>query len=197
MAKEKSLKNLIDIYLTAARVGAFTFGGGYAMLPILQKEVVEKKKWNTQEEILDYYALAQCLPGIIMVNTLSFTGEKRGGKLGAIMGSVGAVTPSLIIILLIAMVLKNFADAPMVQDAFAGIRVCVCVLIFNSVIKLWKNSVVDALTLAILVAVAGISFFTNLSPIIFVIASAIIGILASGNKKAGVISDSKKDGDNK
>ena len=197
MAKEKSLKNLIDIYLTAAKVGAFTFGGGYAMLPILQKEVVEKKRWNTQEEILDYYALAQCLPGIIMVNTLSFTGEKRGGKLGAIFGSVGAVTPSLIIILLIAMVLKNFADAPMVQDAFAGIRVCVCVLIFNSVIKLWKNSVVDALTLAILVAVAGISFFTNLSPIIFVIASAIIGILAPGKNKPATVSDSEKDGGSK
>ena len=77
------MKELIDIFFTSARVGAMTFGGGYAMLPILQKEVVEKKKWNTEEEILDYYALSQCLPGIIMVNTLVFVGQKKKGKIGA------------------------------------------------------------------------------------------------------------------
>lgn len=104
------MKELIEIFIASFKVGGMTFGGGYAMLPILQKEVVEKKQWNTEEEILDYYALSQCLPGIIMVNTLVFVGQKRRGRLGAIMSALGAVTPSFIIISIIATLLTTFAD---------------------------------------------------------------------------------------
>lgn len=179
------MKELIDIFFTSARVGAMTFGGGYAMLPILQKEVVEKKRWNSEEEILDYYALSQCLPGIIMVNTLAFVGQKKKAKAGAFAGALGAVTPSFIIITIIAALLTAFADAPAVQNAFAGIRVCVCVLIFNSVVKLWKSSVADKKCLILFAAITVASLFVDLTPIAFVIGAAIIGIIlnVSGGKK--------------
>ena len=182
------LKELFEIYLTSMRVGALTFGGGYAMIPILQREVVENKKWNTEEEVLDYYSLAQCLPGIIMANTLGFVGYKRKGRAGAIAASLGAITPSIIIIAIIASLLTTFADVPLVQHAFAGIRACVCVLIFNSILKLWKNSVVDFITLGIFVLVALGSLFLDLSPVVFVLAAAIVGILVTamrGSKMRG------------
>lgn len=179
------MKELIDIFFTSARVGAMTFGGGYAMLPILQKEVVEKKKWNTEEEILDYYALAQCLPGIIMVNTLVFVGQKKKGKIGAFASALGAVTPSFIIITIIATLLTAFADVPAVQSAFAGIRVCVCVLIFNSILKLWKSSVVDKKCLALFIIIAIGSLVVDITPIAFVLGAAVVGIIikALGGKK--------------
>lgn len=154
-----------------------TFGGGYAMLPILQKEVVERKNWVTEAEVLDYYALAQCLPGIIMVNTLAFIGQKKRGTAGAIAGGLGAVAPPLVIITLIAALLTSFSDVPMVQNAFAGIRVCVCVLILNAVVKLWKKSVVDWKTLLIFIAVFACSVFLSISPVIYVLAAAIAGII--------------------
>ena len=180
------LKELFEIYFTSVKVGAMTFGGGYAMLPILQKEVVEKKSWNTEEEILDYYALAQCLPGIIMVNTLGFVGQKRKGTAGAIASGLGAITPPLIIITIIAALLTAFADVPAVQNAFAGIRVCVCVLIFNSILKLWKSSMVDKKCMAIFLVVTAGSLFLDLSPILFVVGAGILGILIqlAGRRKA-------------
>ena len=171
------MKDLIDIFFTSARVGAMTFGGGYAMLPILQKEVVEKKNWNTEEEILDYYALSQCLPGIIMVNTLVFVGKKKKGKVGAVASALGAVTPSFIIITIIAALLTAFADVPAVQNAFAGIRVCVCVLIFNSILKLWGSSVIDKKCLALFILIAIGSLVIDITPILFVVGAGIIGIL--------------------
>lgn len=179
------MKGLIDIFLTSARVGAMTFGGGYAMLPILQREVVEKKQWNTQEEILDYYALSQCLPGIIMVNTLVFVGKKRKGSVGAWVSAIGAVMPSFVIITLIAALLTAFAEVPAVQSAFAGIRVCVCVLILNSIIKLWGSSVTDKKCLIIFVVVTLASLMLDVTPIAFVILAAVIGILLSCVGKRG------------
>lgn len=185
------MKDLIDLFFTSARVGAMTFGGGYAMLPILQKEVVEKKNWNTEEEILDYYALSQCLPGIIMVNTLAFVGKKKKGKAGAVASALGAVTPSFIIITIIAALLTAFADVPAVQNAFAGIRVCVCVLIFNSILKLWKSSVIDKKCLALFIIIAIGSLVIDITPILFVVGAAVIGILLNvlskprGSEKTG------------
>lgn len=185
------MKELMDLFFTSARVGAMTFGGGYAMLPILQKEVVEKKKWNTEEEILDYYALSQCLPGIIMVNTLVFVGKKKKGKVGAVASALGAVTPSFIIITIIAALLTAFADVPAVQNAFAGIRVCVCVLIFNSILKLWGSSVIDKKCLALFIVIAIGSLVIDITPILFVVGAGIVGILLNvlakprGAKNAG------------
>ena len=171
------MNKYLDLFLTFARIGGLTFGGGYAMLPMLQKEVVEKRGWATEEELMDYYALGQCTPGIIAVNTATFVGQNTAGNLGGVIATLGVVFPSLIIITLIAMFLQNFADLPIVQNAFAGIRVCVCVLVFNAVVKLWKKAVVDKKTLIIFLVVVIGSFVFDVSPTIFVILSALAGII--------------------
>lgn len=170
------MRDYLEIFAASFRVGLMTFGGGYAMLPILQREVVENRKWVTEAEVLDYYAIGQCLPGIIMVNTMIFIGQKKKGKLGGISAALGTVAPALIIITVIAALLSNFAEVPAVKHAFAGIRVCVCVLIFNAVIKLWKSSVIDWKCFAIFAVVALASLFTDITPVLFVVASAVIGI---------------------
>ena len=175
----------LDMFLTFARIGGLTFGGGYAMLPILQREVVESKKWATEEELMDYFAIGQCTPGIIAVNTATFIGQKNKGIWGGIIATIGVVFPSLIIISLLAGVIEAFSHILWVQYAFGGIRVCVCVLIFNAVLKLFKKAVIDKVTLCIFLAVALGSCFTSLSPIIFVVLSAIISIIVKviGGKK--------------
>ena len=129
----------LDLFLTFAKVGVCTFGGGYAMLPILQREVVEKKGWATDEELTDYFAVGQCTPGIIAVNTATFIGQKYGGVAGGIVATLGVVFPSVVIISILAGLISNFADLAWVKNAFAGIQVCVCVLIFNAVLKLLKS----------------------------------------------------------
>ena len=168
---------LLTLFLTFAKVGVMTFGGGYAMLPILQREVVEKRAWATEEELTDYYAIGQCTPGIIAVNTATFIGQKKAGVPGSIVATLGVVFPSLVIITAIAALLTNFAHVAAVQHAFAGVRVCVCVLILNAVVKLLKKTVIDVPTLLIFLAVLALALFTQLSPVVFVLSSALLGIL--------------------
>ena len=144
---------LIHLFMAFARIGAFTFGGGYAMLPMLQKEVVEKYHWATEDEIMDYYAIGQCTPGIIAVNTATFVGYKTAGIPGAVFATLGMITPSIIIITVIAACLKNFADLPVVKHAFNGIRAAVCILILNAVTKLAQKSLVDKICIGICITV--------------------------------------------
>ena len=158
-------------------MGAMTFGGGYAMLPILQREVVENKHWATEEELTDYFAIGQCTPGIIAVNTATFIGQKYMGVAGGIAATLGVVFPSLVIISILAGLITNFAHLTWVQNAFAGIQVCVCVLIFNAVRKLWKKSVVDKRTGVIFLLVLAGGIFLDLSPVWYVIAAAVAGIV--------------------
>lgn len=167
----------LDLFLTFAKVGVMTFGGGYAMLPILQREVVENKHWATDEELMDYYAIGQCTPGVIAVNTSTFIGKKYKGIPGGVVATLGVVFPSLVIITLIAAVLSNFADLPVVQNAFAGIRICVCVFIFNAVVKLWKSAVKDIPALLIFLVVLLGSVFLDLSPIVYVLCAGILGVI--------------------
>ena len=168
---------LLDLFLTFAKVGVMTFGGGYAMLPILQREVVENKGWATEEELADYFAIGQCTPGIIAVNTATFIGKKYAGTLGGILASLGVVVPSLVIITLLASIITSVADLAVVKHAFAGIRVCVCVLIFNAVVKLWKSAVKDRWALGIFLCVLAASLLLDLSPVVFVLFAAVAGIL--------------------
>ena len=169
---------LLDLFCAFFRIGLFTFGGGYAMLPLLQREIVEKKKWATEEELLDYFAVGQCTPGIIAVNTATFVGFKEKKLSGAIFATLGIVSPSLVIITVIAALLSNFAHIAAVQNAFAGIRVAVCVLILNSIVKLWKKSVVDKLTFAVFLAVfIGSVLLSHVSPVVFIVAAAVLGIV--------------------
>ena len=171
------LKELLTLFLTFAKVGVMTFGGGYAMLPILQREVVENKGWTTDEELTDYFAIGQCTPGVIAVNTATIIGQKRRGILGGIVATLGVVFPSLVIIAALAGVITTFSHLAWVQHAFAGIRVCVCVLIFNAVLKLWKGAVKDVWGLVIFLVILALSVFTKLSPIIYVLAAAVAGLL--------------------
>ena len=167
----------LDLFLTFAKIGVMTFGGGMAMLPILQREVVDHKHWITEEELADYYAIGQCTPGIIAVNTATFVGQKKKGAVGGILATLGVVFPSLIIISVLAGVITNFSHLKVVEDAFAGVQVCVCVLIFNACVKLLKKSVIDKRTLVIFLIVLAGGVFLNISPIWFVLLAAVAGIL--------------------
>ena len=180
------MKLLIEMFMTFAKVGVMTFGGGYAMLPILQREVVENKGWATEEELMDYFAIGQCTPGVIAVNTATFIGQKNKGILGGIMATLGVVFPSLVIISLLAGVIEAFSHLVWVQNAFGGIRVCVCVLIANAVVKLYKKAVVDKFTFALFLLVAVGSTLLDISPVVFVLIAAVAGIALKtmGGKKA-------------
>ena len=170
------MKELWSLFLTFAKVGVMTFGGGYAMLPILQREVVENKGWATDEELTDYFAIGQCTPGVIAVNTATFIGQKRAGIAGGIVATL--------IIVALAGVITSFSHLTWVQHAFAGIRVCVCVLIFNAVLKLWKSAVKDVWGLLIFLAVLAASLLTSLSPVWYVLAAGVAGVLIQNLKGA-------------
>lgn len=177
------MNEIWDLYLTFARIGACTFGGGLAMLPLLQAEVVERKNWATDDELMDYYAIGQCTPGVIAINTATFIGYKRKGVLGGIFATLGMITPSLIIISIIAAFLTSFSDIAVVQQAFAAIRVCVAVLILNTVVKMWKTNVKNKLAVIIAVCSIIVSFFLNVSPIAIVIVSGCLGLVLPFIKK--------------
>lgn len=188
------MKTLLQLFLIFARIGGFTFGGGYAMLPMLQKEIVDNKHWATNEELMDYYAIGQCTPGVIAVNTATFIGYKIKGILGGIVATLGVITPSIIIITIIAAFISNFQDLQAVQWAFGGIRAAVVALILSSVIKLTKKSVVDIATAIIFVAVTLLSIFTDLSPVIYVIFAGVCGIVIKACRKDSGKGLNEKDG---
>ena len=167
---------LLSLFLTFVKVGVLTFGGGYAMIPILEREIVDRQGWASSEELMDYYAVGQCTPGVIAVNTATFIGYKVAGNLGGVVATLGIIFPSLVIITLIAGILTNFADIPAVKSAFAAIRVCVCVLIFNAVLKLWKSAVKDRPALVIFVLVLGLSLVFDISPVVFVLLCGAAGV---------------------
>ena len=174
------MKKLLELYFTFLKIGSVAFGGGYAMLPILQKEFVVNRSWVTDEELMDYFAIGQCTPGIISVNVSTFIGNKQKGILGAIVSTLGFVTVPISLILIIAAFLKNFADLEIVNHAFAGIRVAVCVLILNAVERLWKKSIINNIAFGLFLVIFALTIFTDISPAIFVILAGITGILLGG-----------------
>ena len=174
--KERASMNW-TLFWSFAKMGVVTFGGGMAMLPILQREVVENRHWATEEELTDYFAIGQCTPGIIAVNTATFIGQKYAGNLGGIVATLGVVFPSLVIITILAAFISNFSHIAWVQNAFAGIQVCVCVLIFNAVRKLLKKSVVDRRTAVIFLLVLAGGVLLDVSPVWFVLGAALCGII--------------------
>ena len=190
------MKELLDLYWTFVRIGCVTFGGGYAMLPILERELVDKRHWTTMDDLRDYFSIGQCTPGIIALNVSTFIGEKRASVIGAIAATTGFLTGPILIILIIAMFLQNFASIPEVQHAFAGIRVCVCVLILQAVLRLWKKSVVDPFALGLYIAVFALNALSGLLPVripaaVLVILSGLAGVLAANrkNRAAGKAGD--------
>lgn len=173
----RRLHPLLDLFWTFARIGVCTFGGGYAMLPLLQLEVVEKHGWATEDELMDYYAIGQCTPGVIAVNTATFIGYKRRGLPGAVCATAGVVFPSLVIITVIAAFIQQFAHMQAVQHAFSGVRIAVCALVLQSVWKMAKKSVIDLpAALILLVTFAAVAFF-GVSPVVMVVCAGAAGIL--------------------
>ena len=189
----------LDLFLTFAKVGVCTFGGGYAMLPILQREVVEKKGWATEEELTDYFAIGQCTPGVIAVNTATFVGQKLNGVPAGILATLGVVFPSVVIIMILAAFIQNFAHLPAVIHAFAGVRACICALILSSVIKLGKSALKDLPSVVIYVVILALAVVGNfvtfpvatvwgailnflLSPVALVVIAGVAGLCVKSAK---------------
>ena len=170
------IKEICELVVSFFKIGIMPFGGGYAMLPMLQRELVENRKWVTEEEILNYFAIGQCTPGVIAVNTATFVGYKRCKIPGAIFATIGVVLPSMIIITIIAAVLSNFAHIPAVQHAFAGIRIAVSALIVASVIKLIKTNVKSIAQIIIAVAAFVLVAVFGQNPVFAVIGAAVAGL---------------------
>ena len=176
------MRVLLELFLSFAKVGAFTFGGGYAMLPVIQKETVERRGWLRNEEVADYFAMAQCLPGIIGINTSVFVGHKVKGKAGGVAACLGLALPSFVFITLVAAALQNFLEYPVVQRALFGVQVVVCALIAQAVITLWKAAVKDILGLAIYIVTLALALFVNVPIVALVVASVGVGIAADAIK---------------
>ncbi len=171
------MKELFKLYKAFFVIGALTFGGGYAMLPMLEKEIVIKHKWATMEEITNYFAIGQCTPGVIAVNTATFVGYKQKKDIGGIIATLGVVTPSMIIILVLAGILQQIFAYPIVKSAFAGISVAVCALMINSLYKLAKSGIKDVYTGIIAVVSALVSVVFEISPVIIVVVAGIVTVI--------------------
>ena len=175
------MKTLIKLFFSFFKTGLFTFGGGYAMLPLLKAEVVEKQKWITEDELLDYFSVGQCTPGIIAVNVATFCGYKLKGVTGAITATFGIICPSIVIICLIASILNIYIDNPYVVHALSGIRigVCalICILLFDMSKKIYTQSKHRILHFNIFVISLILLLFANISAVWTIIMASIIGFL--------------------
>ena len=176
---KQQLSVLWDLFWSFFKVGAVSFGGGYAMLPIIQREIVSRG-FATDEEVVSYYAIGQCTPGVIAVNVATFIGQKRAGVLGGLVATVGVCLPGVVLMLVIVEFISGFADLKVVKDAFAGIRVCVCVLILNAVLKLAKSSLKDAAAWIVFAAVFLLAAFFDVPSVALVVAAAFVGYLVKG-----------------
>lgn len=177
----------LELFLSFARISASCFGGGYAMLPFFQRELVEKKGWLSAEELLDLNAVAQCTPGVISVNTATYCGCRKGGIPGAAAATLGILTPPVIIVLVISAFFWTFAENPWVQHALAGVRACVCALILNSTVTLYKKAVLDVPTFGICLAVFLLAAFVGLSPALLVIGAGAFGLILYRIRKGGQV----------
>lgn len=171
------MKTLFELFFSFAKMGLFTFGGGYAMLPMIKREVVEKNKWATEDEIMDYYAIGQVTPGVIAVNTATFVGHKVKGLIGSIFATMGMIVPPIIIITLIAIFLKNFSHLMVIKYAFNGIRACVCVQVFQAIFMMAKKSLPDLICIVIFILVIVFSVTNILDPTLLVILAGVTGVI--------------------
>lgn len=171
------MRELLDLYATFFRIGGLTFGGGLTMLPMLTYEIVEKHHWATEDELLNYYAIGQCTPGIIAVNVSTFIGYKRRGVIGAIFSTLGMVSPSLIIVSILAMFLKQFMSNTYVAHAVGGIKVVVCALMTNTVLTLAKKSFLNMVCVCVAIIAFVLAMFTPVPTVLLVVCAGAFGIL--------------------
>ena len=183
------LMRYVQLFTAFFKIGLFTFGGGMSMLPMLQRELVESKKWLTEEEILNYFAIGQCTPGIIAVNVATFCGYKRAGLSGAIVSTIGIVCPSWIVITLIAGSISRFSDIIWIQRAMKGVYVAVAALLARAVFTFGKKIITDFVTAGIAVGAFLAMSVWNVSGILIVLAAGIIGfcaqIIRNGKRASG------------
>lgn len=178
------MKELWTIFGSFFLIGGMTFGGGYAMLPMLTREIVEKHGWATEEELLDYFAIGQCTPGVIAVNTATFVGYRRKGVLGSLFATLGVICPSVLIILAIAILLSNFMDIEWIGHAFSGIRIAVCALIAASVIKLCKTNLRGVIKVLVAVLAFATVAVLGWSPIYITVAAGVFGAFFYGRRRS-------------
>lgn len=171
-------KKLSKLYISFFKIGALTFGGGLAMLPMLQREVVQERHWCTEEELLDMYAVGQCTPGVIAVNTATYVGYKQAGFIGGVTGTLGVISPSIVIICLIASILQNFIHLPIVVHALSGIRIVVCALMLNTVVTMARKGITDILGAILFIAAFLSACFTPIPTAIIIIFTGIVGVIS-------------------
>lgn len=182
-----TIKKLIEILLIFIKIGTFTIGGGYAMIPLIEKEVVDKKKWIDRDDFVDMLALAQSSPGPIAVNVSVFVGYKVAGIPGSIFAVLGAILTAFLILLVVAMYFIGIKDNAVVERIFKGIRPAVVALIAAPVIRMSKNAKINRKTIFILIATVIFVGFLKISPIYVIIISALGGILYGIIKKRGMV----------
>ena len=180
------MKKLLSLYLAFFRTGIFTFGGGLAMMPMLQKELIEKKHWLTEEDLIDYYAIGQSTPGIIAVNVATFVGYRQAGILGAIFATLGIISPSIIIITLLAGTINSISEYPRVQAALKGINVAVAALLTTVIIKFAKKTIKNIWNVLFMLAAFVCIFFFKVPSVIVIVVAITLGCLnvVRLNKKA-------------
>lgn len=167
---------LWQLFAVFFKIGLFTFGGGYAMLPLLQDELVRRRKWASDEELMDYYSIGQCTPGIIAINVATFIGYKQSGRIGGCISTLGMVMPSLIIICVIAAALQRYMHNEYLGYAFAGIRIAVTALILDTLIGLWKKGIADKKGAAVFSVSILLLLAFNLSAVFIVLLAATAGL---------------------
>ena len=186
------MNKFLEIFWAFFRVGASTFGGGYAMIPVVERELIKKKGWVTMDEVMEYYTIAQITPGMIMVNLATFVGYKLKGGLGGVIATLAVIFPGVTIIIAAALLIRNFTDIAWVQHAFTGIRIAVGALVLDTVVKLVKGVLKDRKSLIILIFVFVISVFPSgilpafiKSPVLLVAVSGVAGLFIYRQKKTG------------
>ncbi|NLZ54656.1 MAG: chromate transporter [Thermoanaerobacteraceae bacterium] len=201
MDKKNNLKQLTEIFLIFLKIGAFTFGGGFAMIPLIEREVINNKGWVKEEEIIDVFAVSQSIPGAIAINSATFIGYKIAGRKGAFTATLGVVLPSFITITLIAAFFTRFQDNPVVKAAFMGIRPAVVGLILLAAVKVGKAAIKDKVGIAIAVLTIALITVLNIHVIFTIIGGAVVGLIIYvlfPNKAEKIIEKSmEKEGNNK
>ncbi len=175
----------LSLYLTLAKISLGCFGGGYAILPLLQRVLVEEKQWLSAEDVSDIFALAQVTPGVIAVNAATFVGTKTAGARGALCATLGLLTPPILMVTLIAIFFWPYLQLPFMRHILAGLQVCVCALIAHTVVQLFHASVLDLPGFLIFLAALFVSFFTALSPAVLIVAGGLLGLGISRIRRKG------------
>ena len=174
---KNKLKEFLNLYLAFVKIGTFTFGGGLAMMPIMQRELIEKRGWVTEEELIDYFAIGQSTPGIIAVNVSTFVGYKRLGWFGGIVGTLGVVTPSWVIIMLLAGAISSVDKYPLAQKALKGINVAVAALLTSVIVKFSKKTIKNIWNALFMLLAFALIYFFKVQSVWIILSALIIGCL--------------------